>query len=95
MPPSLLALAVLVLMSLLTAGIFVWDKRRARSGGRRVPEARLLLFALLGGAPGAYWAMRTVRHKTKHLRFRLLVPLLALAQFALLGWLAARDLQSS
>ena len=91
MPPSLLYLAALLLMSLLTAGVYVWDKRRARKGGRRVPEARLLLLALLGGAMGAYWAMRTVRHKTKHWRFRILVPVLALAQLFVFGWLLARE----
>lgn len=90
MPPALIYLAVLVLMSLVTAGVYAWDKRRARQGGRRVPEARLLLLTLLGGAMGAYWAMRTVRHKTKHWRFRILVPLLAIVQLAIFGSLLWR-----
>ena len=94
MPPSLLYLAALVLMSLITAGVYAWDKRRARKGGRRVPEARLLGLALLGGAMGAYWAMRTVRHKTKHWRFRVLVPLLAIVQLAILGSLWYREATS-
>ena len=91
MPPSLLYLGVLVLMSLITAGVYAWDKRRAQRGGRRVSEARLLTLALLGGGMGAYWAMRTVRHKTKHWRFRILVPLITLVQLAVFGSLLYRE----
>lgn len=94
MAPSLLALAAVGGMSLVTAGIYAFDKHRARRGGRRVPEKRLLLLALLAGAPGAWWAMRTVRHKTQHARFRILVPLLAVAWIVVLGWLAWRDLRA-
>lgn len=91
MPPSIVYLAVLIGMSVITAGAFAWDKRRARRGGRRLSEARLLGLTLLGGAIGAYWAMRTVRHKTQHMRFRLLVPLLAIVQLAVLGSLLYRE----
>ena len=93
MHPSLLALAVVLAMSVVTAGVYAWDKHRARRGGRRVSEKRLLWLAVLAGAPGAWWAMRTVRHKTKHTRFRLLVPALALLQLGLLAWLGWRDLR--
>ena len=95
MPPSLLLLAALAVMSVVAAATFAWDKRRARAGARRVPEARLLGLALCGGGCGAWWAMQRVRHKTRHLRFRLLVPLFALAQLALLAWLAWRDLRAA
>lgn len=77
-------------LSLTTYGLFAWDKRRARREGRRVSEANLLWLALLGGSLGAWTAMHRLRHKTQHLRFRLLVPLAVLAHAGGIAWLAAR-----
>ncbi|MDF1702895.1 MAG: DUF1294 domain-containing protein [Planctomycetota bacterium] len=95
MPLWSIAFAFLLVMSLVTALLFRFDKRRARAGGWRVSEARLLTFALLGGGMGAYWAMRHFRHKTQHWRFRLLVPLFTLAQLALVGWLLWREVAAA
>lgn len=55
------------------------DKKRAQRHRWRIPEATLLAAAALGGAGGAWLGMYLFRHKTKHLRFVLLVPLFALA----------------
>lgn len=45
--------------------VMVFDKWRAKRGGRRVPEAELLLYAFLGGAFGAKLAQKRRRHKTR------------------------------
>ncbi len=66
------------------------DKRRARRGLWRVPEATLFLFALLGGALGATLGMHIFHHKTKHWYFRWGLPLILLAQVALAVWLSLR-----
>ncbi len=50
----------------LAAVLLFWiDKRAAAARGRRVPERRLLLVALLGGAIGAFAAQQALRHKTR------------------------------
>ena len=59
------------------------DKRLARRGARRIPEFRLLLWAALGGALGAWLGMRVFHHKTQKPLFRLLVPLLLLLHVGL------------
>lgn len=85
--PRLLLPLWLVLISLALFIVMGADKRRARLGMRRVPEKRLFLLALLGGAVGGTLGMRAFRHKTKHWYFAWGFPLLALAQIALCVWL--------
>lgn len=77
----------LVLMSLVLFVVMGADKRRARSGGWRVPEKTLFLLALLGGAPGGVLGMRAFRHKTKHRTFAWGFPMLAVLQIGLCLWL--------
>lgn len=63
------------------------DKSSAKKGKRRIPEKRLFTIALLGGALGMFIGMQRLRHKTKHLSFRLLLPLFILGHMVLLGLL--------
>ena len=73
----LLWLCVMSLVSFLVMGS---DKRRAKQGTRRVPEARLFLLALLGGGVGGLLGMYAFRHKTRHLQFVIGFPLIAAVQ---------------
>ena len=58
------------------------DKRKAKRGAWRIPEATLVGAALLGGSIGAIAGMYLFRHKTRHIRFRLGLPLILFAQIA-------------
>lgn len=49
---------------------YVWDKHLAETGGRRISEQTLLGLAFFGGSPGAWAAMRLVRHKTQKASFQ-------------------------
>lgn len=77
----------LLCINLIAAIAAVSDKRRAKRNAWRIPEARLLLFGAIGGALGEWIAMLLIRHKTKHLKFMLLLPLFLTAHVVLLGWL--------
>lgn len=75
-------------MSLAAFAAYAADKRKAKRGAWRVPERTLLLLALLMGAPGALAGMRLFRHKTRHLKFTVLVPLFLALQIALIAYAA-------
>ena len=76
----------LALMSLLLFVTMGADKHRARTGQRRVPEARLFTLALIGGAVGGWLGMYAFRHKTKHILFQCGFPILAILQILLFCW---------
>ncbi len=86
-------------LSLLAFILYALDKRRARAGRWRIPEAALHLVAALGGWPGAFVAQRLIRHKNRKRRFLVLFwAIVALYQIAaleiLLGWPATSALIS-
>ncbi len=88
LPGVLFWVSVWSIVALIQMGL---DKRRAKAGQRRIPEATLLLTALLGGSPGSLLGMMTFHHKTQKLKFRIGIPLILLAQLALaaaLWWFA-------
>lgn len=86
--PAYVLAAWLLVMSLGLFLVMGLDKNAARRGAWRVPERRLFLLALLGGAIGGTLGMLAFRHKTKHWKFVLFFPALALLQAAALVWLA-------
>ena len=59
------------------------DKLKARKNLWRIPEATLLLLAVIGGSIGAWLGMRVWHHKTMHLKFKYGVPIILVAQVAL------------
>lgn len=71
-------LIYLAVVSLATFVIFAYDKAMSKRNGTRVMERRLLMLSLVGGAIGGIIAMRLFRHKTRHLKFVILLPLFAL-----------------
>ena len=56
------------------------DKYRARNGKWRIPEATLLMLAVVGGSVGAWLGMKGWHHKTRHRKFRYGVPAILLLQ---------------
>ncbi len=76
--------AYLLVINLAAFGTMGWDKWRAKiQGARRVPEKRLFLLAILGGALGATAGMFVFHHKTRHWYFRYGLPLILLAELLL------------
>lgn len=63
------------------------DKWKARHNRWRIPEATLMGIAVLGGSIGCLIGMYTFRHKTRHPKFTLGIPLILAVQLAALAYL--------
>lgn len=63
------------------------DKLKARRGAWRIPESTLMGVAAIGGSVGALIGMYRFRHKTRHVKFILGIPLILIAQIVLAIWL--------
>ena len=58
--------------------------KKAKRGVRRISEATLLILAVIGGSIGALLGMKVWHHKTMHKKFKYGLPLILLAQIALI-----------
>ena len=82
----------LAAVSLLSVIVTVADKIKARRGERRVPENTLMLLAALGGSAAMLVTMLLIRHKTRHIRFMLGIPIIMILQAPVVYWLLTRVL---
>ena len=71
-------------VTFITYGI---DKYKAKKAKWRIPEATLLLLAVLGGSIGAWMGMKVWHHKTMHKKFKYGIPAILLIQIALMAYL--------
>jgi uncharacterized membrane protein YsdA (DUF1294 family) len=85
-----LAMAYLLAVNAATFAAFAFDKRAAARGTWRTPERRLLMFAAMGGTPGAICAQQVLRHKTRKEPFRTSLWTIFGVQAALLVFAAYR-----
>ncbi len=80
---KLFLLTVYLCFSVLAVCLTVYDKYAAAKKRCRIPEKTLFLVSLCGGSLAMYITMLVIRHKTKHKRFMLGLPVIALAQAVL------------
>lgn len=73
-------LIYLQLINLAAFAAFGIDKYKARKGHWRIPEATLMILAIIGGSIGALAGMYLFRHKTRHHKFTIGVPAILLLQ---------------
>ena len=82
----LLALVIyLVIINVLGFILMHIDKKKSKKRRRRIPESVLLTTAIIGGSIGIMAGMEIFRHKTKHKRFFLGVPITLLIQVCLVA----------
>lgn len=70
-------------MSLISIIVCIYDKIAAKHNPKhRTREATLLLLSALGGSVAMFITMLLIRHKTKHVKFMVGIPLIMLVQAA-------------
>ena len=74
----------LLAISLISVVVCIYDKFASKHATKhRTREATLLLLSALGGSVAMFVTMQLIRHKTKHVKFMLGIPLIIVAQIAL------------
>ena len=74
----------LIVINIVTFLVYGIDKWKAKQGSWRISEASLLILAVIGGSIGALFGMKVWHHKTMHKKFKYGLPLILLAQIALI-----------
>lgn len=69
----ILYIFIINIISFILMGI---DKRAAKNNMYRIPEKAFFSISFLLGSLGTYIGMYKFRHKTKHLSFKVLIPIL-------------------
>lgn len=82
--------AYLIIINAAAFLLMLIDKQKAKRGKWRIPEKALLGTALLGGSIGAILGMNLFRHKTKHPKFSVGLPLILAGQCIVLIFLLAK-----
>lgn len=71
------------LISVVSVMLTVYDKVASISKKWRIPEKMLMLFAFFGGATAMYCVMQLIRHKTKHKKFMIGLPIFIVLHLAI------------
>ena len=76
-------LVYLLIINALGFLLMLVDKFKAKKNLWRIPEATLMAVAALGGSVGSLIGMYTVRHKTRHIKFTVGIPVILALQVVL------------
>lgn len=79
-----LFLAYIAIISIISIIVCIYDKKISKKNRveLRIPEKTLLILSALGGSVAMLVTMLLVRHKTKHVKFMLGIPLIIIIQAA-------------
>ncbi|MBR3687164.1 MAG: DUF1294 domain-containing protein [Clostridia bacterium] len=74
----------IAVISLISIIVCIYDKKISKKNRveLRTPEKTLLLLSALGGSVAMFITMLIIRHKTKHVKFMLGIPLIMIVQAA-------------
>lgn len=73
-------LIYLCIVNAIGFALMLLDKAKAKKNLWRIPERTFFLIACIGGSLGCILGMYTVRHKTKHPKFTIGMPLIFAVQ---------------
>ena len=68
-------LIYLVVINIISFILMIFDKRQAKKKKYRIPETSLIVISFIGGGIGTFLGMIIAHHKTRNLKFIILVPI--------------------
>ena len=74
----------LCVVSIVAVIVCCYDKIAAIYNKRRISEKSLLIISALGGSLAMYIVMRIIKHKTRHNKFMIGIPLIFLVQLLII-----------
>ena len=85
-PILAIVIAYIAIISLISIVVCIYDKKISKKNRveLRIPEKTLLLLSALGGSVAMFITMLIFRHKTKHVKFMLGIPLIMIIQAAVI-----------
>ena len=85
-PILAVVIAYIAIISLISVVVCIYDKKISKKNRveLRIPEKTLLMLSALGGSVAMFITMQLVRHKTKHIKFMLGIPLIMIIQAAII-----------
>lgn len=89
-PILAIIIAYIAIISLVSIVVCVYDKKISKKNKveLRIPEKTLLILSALGGSVAMFVTMLLIRHKTKHVKFMLGIPVIMVIQAAAIFALA-------
>ena len=78
-------LIYIAIISFISIIVCIYDKIVSKRNRveLRVPEKTLIILSLLGGSVAMYLTMQMIRHKTKHAKFMIGIPIIIILHAAL------------
>lgn len=77
-------LIYLAVISVVAVLVTIYDKAASKTGRRRTPEKTLMFIGFFGGATAMYAVMQLIRHKTKHKKFMIGLPIFIVLHLAVI-----------
>ena len=76
--PLTIIIVYIAIVSIISVFVCIYDKSISKKNRveLRIPERTLMLLSAIGGSVAMYITMLLIRHKTKHLKFMLGIPLI-------------------
>jgi len=73
-----------IIISIVSILVCIYDKKVSKKNRveLRTPEKILLILSAIGGSIAMFITMLLIRHKTKHIKFMLGIPIIILIQLA-------------
>ncbi|HYE83511.1 MAG TPA: DUF1294 domain-containing protein [Clostridia bacterium] len=80
----------LIVVNMAAFGIMGIDKHKARRHKSRISENSIFTSGIIGGGLGVLLGMSFFHHKTKHLKFKVGIPVIVLLNIIMFGYLVQK-----